>query len=189
MNIMDKAEINSVINQVYELEGLLTLARDSHQDPKVLHSLIVEKCDTISRQVAQWSSSDCSTPQNDTIQADDHSLADATLYEAELDADEDDTTPPQTPEIGTATKIAPLSLSGPSLRPALRRLFPLNEIFLYRRELFNGSDVDFNASLRIVEELPTYEDAEDYFINDLQWNRDDKNVTSFLDIIKKYYRR
>ena len=74
-------------------------------------------------------------------------------------------------------------------RPKLRRLFPINEVFLFRRELFGGSDVDFNASLAVVEDLDTYAAAEDYFVSDLQWNLNDPTVAQFLAIIKKYFKQ
>ncbi len=84
----------------------------------------------------------------------------------------------------------PLRLVGnPGGRPKLRRLFPINEVFLFRRELFGGSDVDFNASLAIVEDLGTYDAAEDYFATDLQWNLNDPTVGQFLAIIKKYFKQ
>lgn len=84
----------------------------------------------------------------------------------------------------------PLRLVGnPGGRPKLRRLFPINEVFLFRRELFGGSDVDFNASLAIVEDLGSYAAAEDYFVSDLQWNLNDPTVAQFLAIIKKYFKQ
>ncbi len=79
--------------------------------------------------------------------------------------------------------------NNPGGRPKLRRLFPINEVFLFRRELFGGSDVDFNASLSVVEELGTYAAAEDYFVSDLQWNLNDPTVAQFLAIIKKYFKQ
>ena len=74
-------------------------------------------------------------------------------------------------------------------RPKLRRLFPINEVFLFRRELFGGSDVDFKASLSVVEDLDSYDAAEDYFVSDLQWNLNDPTVGQFLAIIKKYFKQ
>lgn len=91
---------------------------------------------------------------------------------------------------GAATAHQPLRLVGnPGGRPKLRRLFPINEVFLFRRELFGGSDVDFNASLAIVEDLGSYAAAEDYFVSDLQWNLNDPTVAQFLAIIKKYFKQ
>lgn len=90
----------------------------------------------------------------------------------------------------TAPVHQPLRLrNNPGGRPKLRRLFPINEVFLFRRELFGGSDVDFNASLAIVEDLGTYAAAEDYFATDLQWNLNDATVAQFLAIIKKYFKQ
>ena len=74
-------------------------------------------------------------------------------------------------------------------KPLLLRLFPINEVFLFRRELFGGSDVDFNASLAVVEDLDSYAAAEDYFAADLQWNLNDATVAQFLAIIKKYFKQ
>lgn len=200
-----------MMNQVYELEGLLQLALTGKQDVQLLGELIVSKSEDIARRAAIIyplnPKANNFVATDDAIGRDDYEMAEATLDEAEMDADSDDhrEMPPHDDPINIAdenivveeddeddmddmTRIAPVAPKSPELRPKLRRYFPINEIFLFRRELFDGSDVDFNASLRIVEELPRYEDAEDYFISDLQWDAQNPTVISFLSIIKKYYR-
>ena len=105
-------------------------------------------------------------------------------------ADTPDEPEEQAPAQDAAPAHQPLRLrNNPGGRPKLRRLFPINEVFLFRRELFGGSDVDFNASLSIVEDLDTYDAAEDYFVSDLQWDMNDPTVGQFLAIIKKYFKQ
>lgn len=101
----------------------------------------------------------------------------------------EDVTPPPIPS--SPGEEPPLPTGGSSQKESdgrkLKALFPLNDFFRFRRELFDGSDVDFNASLCIVEELGSFDRAKDYFFNDLQWNPEDDRVDEFLVIIRKYF--
>lgn len=167
--------------------------KDESEDGDILHEeeVIVEDEEETNAPAAQANTDNCNCELKG-----DESLAAATLFEAKNDAAGNPPErhaapePPKTPESAKAPE-APEAPEVPkkSRSHALRRLFFLNDVFLFRRELFNGSDVDFNASLAVVEELPDYAAAEDYFFNDLQWNPDSQTVQNFLKVIKKYFKK
>ena len=54
--------------------------------------------------------------------------------------------------------------------------------------MFDESDIDFNNTLALVASMENYEEAEDYFINELGMNVNDLTVNEFLDVIRKYFR-
>ena len=69
----------------------------------------------------------------------------------------------------------------------LRHAFSLNDRFRYRRELFGNSDSVMNETLNLVETMHSFDEAEDYFYNDLQWEHDSPEVADFMVIIKNHF--
>ena len=67
-------------------------------------------------------------------------------------------------------------------------VFSINDRYRFRRELFDNSDLGFNNSLALVASMDNYDEAEDYFLNELGMNSADSTVKDFLQIIRKYFR-
>jgi hypothetical protein len=74
-------------------------------------------------------------------------------------------------------------------RYEIRKLFSINDKFRFRRELFSNNISDFNVSLDLVTVMRRYDEAEDYFYNDLQWDRDNEDVIEFMNKIQEYFNR
>lgn len=72
--------------------------------------------------------------------------------------------------------------------PRGRLVFSINDRYRFKRELFHGSDVDFNTTLSLVASMEGYEEAEDYFLNELQWDEKSPDVIDFLEILKNYFK-
>ncbi len=72
--------------------------------------------------------------------------------------------------------------------PRGRLVFSINDRYRFKRELFNSSDVDFNTTLSLVASMEGYEEAEDYFLNELQWDEKSQDVIDFLEVLKKYFK-
>lgn len=72
--------------------------------------------------------------------------------------------------------------------PRGRLVFSINDRYRFRRELFNGSDVDFNTTLSLVASMDDYEEAQDYFLDELQWDEKSPDVIDFLEILKNYFK-
>ena len=66
-------------------------------------------------------------------------------------------------------------------------MFTINDKFLYRRELFGNSDAQYREALDLISRMDSFEEVQDYFLNDLGWNPEDANAKSFLDTIDKKY--
>ena len=74
-----------------------------------------------------------------------------------------------------------------NLSKDLRKAFSLNDHFRFRRELFSNSDPEMTETLNLVETMASYQEAEEYFYNDLGWDPDNEDVADFMAIIKKHF--
>ncbi len=75
-----------------------------------------------------------------------------------------------------------------SPEPRGKLVFSINDRYRFKRELFNNSDADFNNTLAFVASMENYDEAEDYFLGELQWDPSSREVIDFLEILKKYFK-
>ena len=127
---------------------------------------------------------------------DDDMLADASAFEQEEDADIDlsgDDFAASEPEheiksmresVNTPPEVKKDDVRS---RRSLRKSLSLNDVFRFRRELFGGNDRDYRASIDIIDSYTTFEEAEDYLLNDLQWDASNPVVEEFMDIVKRHF--
>ena len=74
-----------------------------------------------------------------------------------------------------------------TLSQDLRKAFSVNDRFRFRRELFANSDADFNDALNLIETMKSYDEAREYFLDDLGWDEEVPEVADFLNIISKHF--
>lgn len=70
-----------------------------------------------------------------------------------------------------------------SAKPA----FTLNDRFRFRRELFGNSDAEYTAAMDLIATMSDYKEAEEYFLDELDWSMENPEVHDFMDILKKYF--
>ncbi|MDO4336394.1 MAG: hypothetical protein Q4C37_11300, partial [Bacteroidales bacterium] len=89
------------------------------------------------------------------------------------------------PEAAPEPASEPVSGTAPNAgkAPNYKSRFSLNDRFLYARELFNGDMKMFDASIRAIEGVKDFSVVEDYFYNELDWNREDPTVKAFMDTL------
>ena len=75
-----------------------------------------------------------------------------------------------------------------SPEPRGKLVFSINDRYRFKCELFNNSDADFNNTLAFVASMENYDEAEDYFLGELQWDPSSREVIDFLEILKKYFK-
>lgn len=118
--------------------------------------------------------------------------------EAESDdeayADDEDkasvATPPAMPKISLNDNGGELRVDEKlqrTLSKDLHKAFSLNDRYRFRRELFSNSELDWNDALNMVASMSTYEEAEDYFYNDLGWDKNSEEVADFMNVIKNHF--
>lgn len=69
----------------------------------------------------------------------------------------------------------------------LRAAFSLNDMFRFRRELFANNAADMTDAIHLVEAMCSFEEAEDYFYNDLEWDKESEEVREFMAVIQKHF--
>ncbi|MDO4319495.1 MAG: hypothetical protein Q4C34_02865 [Bacteroidales bacterium] len=70
----------------------------------------------------------------------------------------------------------------------LRKAFTLNDKFLFRRELFGGSEQEFADTLDLLTAMHSYDEAVEYLIDDLQWDAENATVKDFMGIVAGYFK-
>lgn len=69
----------------------------------------------------------------------------------------------------------------------LHAAFSLNDMFRFRRELFANNAADMTDAIHLVEAMCSFEEAEDYFYNDLEWDKESEEVREFMAVIQKHF--
>lgn len=93
----------------------------------------------------------------------------------------------ETPEQETPSEIRVDEMLSRKGASDLKRVFTLNDKFLFRKALFNQDDDKFAETLEQLASFDTFTRAKDYLINNLGWDLADENVDLFLSIIKPHY--
>ncbi len=65
--------------------------------------------------------------------------------------------------------------------------FCLNDRFRFKRELFGNSDAAFSSAMNMIAAMDSYDEAEEYFIGELEWDAENPEVVDFMEIIKGYF--
>lgn len=89
-------------------------------------------------------------------------------------------------EVGATT--GEKSTSGKAVTVAdIRSHFTLNDVFLFRRELFNNSETEFNDTLHLIASMPHFDEVKEYLLSDLQWNPEQPEVKDFLAVVENVF--
>lgn len=70
----------------------------------------------------------------------------------------------------------------------LKKYFTLNDRFRYRRELFGGSDVAYNAGISLIASMKSTDDVKHYLTTDLGFAADSQEVTDFIELVTPYFK-
>lgn len=159
-------------NKVYELEGLLELLSHRPDKQSDLYPLIGKRVDEISRLWTRLNTEEpeTSAPSNDPKELNDpndppaFNSADNSVYSGYSDS---------------ADFTEPAARKAPALC--------LNDRFRFTRVLAGNDRCRFDAILEKLAQLPDYEAARDYLIEECDADFDDPEVVDFLDILQNYY--
>lgn len=182
---MNKEELSGLLDNIYELEGLvhLTLTRDDCHDTLV--SLIRRKVDDMVRLTHDIPASQSAPAVMEGAEYDNSSeeVLSAERYpEEEAGAPEDESlSDTEGNEMMTAGTLNDRSSTKGRL------VFSINDRFRFRRDLFKNSDADFNTTMALVASMDSYDEAESYFIDELGWDSKSATVSDFLNVVKKYF--
>ena len=136
-----------------------------------------------------WEQLDGETPSDGSYDNDEND--DADYEESDEDYDEPDIYDEPSEEAGDSdTTSGPVTLEEALQRQQakeLRKALSLNDRFRFRRELFGNSDIRMNETLVLIDAMSSYEGAEDYILNDLNWDIENPEVAEFMKIVQKHF--
>ncbi len=70
----------------------------------------------------------------------------------------------------------------------LALIFTINDKYRFRRELFGNNSSDFADTLNLISAMNTYAEAKEYIIDDLNWDVSSDEVADFMAIIESYFK-
>ena len=171
-------------NKVYELEGLLELLNHRPDKQDDLYPLIGKRVDEISRLWTRLNTEEPETSAPSYISAD--------LNDPKDLKDLKDLKDPNDPKVlntSDTSVYSGYSDSADFTEPAVRKApaLCLNDRFRFTRVLAGNDRNHFDAILEKLAQLPDYEAARDYIIEECNADIDDPEVVDFLDILQNYY--
>ena len=162
--------LKTLLDKIYELEGLVHLAIEREDRKNDLIRLISVKGGEVGRICDEFSNY---MTKDVNSNSSDFDLSAHEVYS--LDDNENDEEEESFP-------------SNIRRRQRGKLVFTINERFRFKRELFENSDADFNNTLAVLASMENYDEAEEYFISEEGFNMGNPVVREFMDVIKKYFK-
>lgn len=209
---MDKEKLNQLLDSIYELEGLVHLAIVRDEIPEVLPELIRRKGREVSALLEIAEPKAAPVPEPEPFREPEPEPEPIPVPESEPEPEPEPIPVPEPepePEPEPIPEPAPAPKPAPKPAPVVERpvaspedridtvnteamrgrlVFSINDRYRFKRELFDNSDIQFNATLSMVASMENYEEAEGYFLDELNWNEESEEVKAFLDILKNYFK-
>lgn len=119
-------------------------------------------------------------PTADRASADEMAIADSAVEEEVADSGDDVVTDQK------ATEPVPAAAPAPAHAAELP-VFTLNDRFRFIRELFKGSNQDFNDTLRLVSSMSSADEVIEYLSDDLCLDPENPDVADFTAIVTQRF--
>lgn len=180
--------LNEIKDRVYEAEGLLELLQLRGDRLEDLRPLILGRIDEARALIVSLADEDKEKPVADKREP---AVSSATpVKENEADTLCEAKENPEAKGYAEETAHECKSESEPRKTSAAvspRPAFCLNDRFRFRRSIFAGSQDDFNMAMDHLATLDSYEEAEEFFIEEMALDPEDQDVIDFMSIIKEYF--
>lgn len=82
--------------------------------------------------------------------------------------------------------VAATEPAAPAFRD-IRKNLTINDKFLFKRELFNGSNEEFNDTLDLISTMHSLAEAEEYLYEDMALDPDNETVKDFIALVTNYF--
>ena len=182
-----QSNLKELLDKIYELEGLVHLALKREEDSEDFVRLISKKGKEVGGLCQNLLEEDKAIPkmidktdsnfdlEEYSLEEDSESIVNSPVLSEILERIEDE------------TQAEDLKITSSDSQKG-KLVFSINERFRFKRELFDNSDADFNNTLALVASMETYEEAEEYFINEEGFDPSDPVVKEFMEVIKRYFK-
>ncbi|MCM1164118.1 MAG: hypothetical protein NC339_07715 [Muribaculaceae bacterium] len=188
--------IEYLLKKTYEVEGLLLLLKERGDDfPADALSLLAEKVTELQGGVMMLPESP-TAPTASLTPTPQQAMAEAAEIEQTEDAEpaasmaQIDETIKTLDDDDTANDTNGSTLDEMLARKRARdinKAFTLNDKYRFCRELFHGSEADFTDTLDVISAMSSFDEAEEYFYDDLCWDPDNEDVKAFMEIVKRHF--
>lgn len=190
-------EIKNLKDKIYEIEGLLELAQLREDKLSELEPLIKGRI----RSLLEDAPEDGIAEVSFDIEEEEVVTSELPEFEPEPESESE----PESEPVNTITELFEetdtTSVTGKPDAEAIsiqtqapvrkertdKPAFCLNDRFRFRRELFANSDAEFSSAMNMIAAMESYEEAEEYFIDQLGWDMENQEVVDFMEIIRGYF--
>lgn len=174
--------VNSVITSAITLEGLLRVY-ETRREPQAL-----AEARRLAAEISAMLDTAVTPAGTPATPAEPAAAVAAPVPEPQEDEDEvvavEESEPAPAP--APAPTPAPVN-AAPVAVGDIRRSLTLNDKFRFIRELFGGSDVDFNGTLDLIATMHSPAEAHEYLLQDLAWDAESPLVADFLAYVDNYF--
>ena len=161
-------EDNSIIT---DYEPIETQIKDESENDDFIEESDIESVEIVSEDIFESIDSETEELDDDIIELDDIDS---------YDDIEDDNTALSEP-ITIEEKLAIQNTRD------LRTAFTINDRFRFKRELFGNKDTELADALNMISAMSSFAEVQEYFFEDLEWDKDNPEVIDFLKIISNYF--
>ena len=161
-------EDNSIIT---DYEPIETQIKDESENDDFIEESDIESVEIVSEDIFESIDSETEELDDDIIELDDID---------NYDDIEDDNTVLSEP-ITIEEKLAIQNTRD------LRTAFTINDRFRFKRELFGNKDTELADALNMISAMSSFAEVQEYFFEDLEWDKDNPEVIDFLKIISNYF--
>lgn len=161
-------EDNSIIT---EYEPIETQIKDESENDDFIEESDIESVEIVSEDIFESIDSETEELDDDIIELDDIDSYD--------DIDDDNTVLSE--PITIEEKLAIQNTRD------LRTAFTINDRFRFKRELFGNKDTELADALNMISAMSSFAEVQEYFFEDLEWDKDNPEVIDFLKIISNYF--
>lgn len=174
--------INSMLDQLYEIEGLLLVMQRRHDNPsphlivelKAKLNLLMHKVTDIENEL---NSSNIVAPQKPEPKPE----PPAPVAEPKQELEPEPTVEP--PAFVTKPEPVQEPESKPGSKREIMSTFSINDRFLFLRELFDGNEQRFNEAITHMESMHNINQVSDYITQDLLFDPSREEVKEFIRLV------
>lgn len=209
---MDQTTCDRLLNLSFEIEGLVMLLRERADcAPDEVLPLLRDKVAELNRLAGNATDADSERQSQPATEPAPQLEAEEETEEAESEAIAETPVPAEADEaaVAASAEYEEISDADISLQPSLfdapesveridarlaresardiHRALTINDRFRFKRELFGNSDAQLNDALDVIAAMNSYDEAEDYFYNDLVWDKDSEDVKDFMNVVANHF--
>lgn len=174
--------LDNLLTQVYELEGLLLVMQRHNDDvPQVVIDRFKQKAHQVACEAGSLELKTSATEEKCSLQQPQVSPASLQppLFKGSINVEPEAVSEPSVES--PVVKDEP-----PACAPAVRDIasaFSINDRFLFQRELFDGDANRLDETLALMQKMRDMNQVQRFMTDDLQWDTSDDVVKEFIRLI------